>query len=81
MSNVKTIKGVSENSWGSFKAIAAQSNVKMGKLFEKMVGEYREKSEEFWDDVLKGEKILSDKEAKSMLDTVTKLRKDMGFRR
>ena len=54
---------------------------KMGKLFEKMVGEYREKSEEFWDDVLKGEKILSDKEAKSMLDTVTKLRKDMGFRR
>ena len=53
----------------------------MGKLFEKMVNEYEERSEEFWNDILKGEKILSEKEAKDMERIVARLREDVGFRK
>lgn len=81
MGEVKTIKGVAEDSWSSFKGIAARNNMKMGKLFEKMVDEYREKSEEFWDDILKGEKILSEKEAEDMKKIVLRAREDAGFRK
>ena len=33
-----------------------------------------------WDEILKGEKIISDKEAEDMLKIVKKLRKEKGFR-
>lgn len=81
MGEIKTIKDVGEDSWSSFKSIAAKNSMKMGKLFEKMVNEYNEKSEGFWNDILKGEKILSEKEAEDMKKIVSRVRGDIGFRK
>ena len=80
MSSVKTIKGVDEEAWSEFKSLAAKDKVKMGRLFEKMVVEYKKKSNEFWDGILKGPRIISDAEAKIMEETVKKIRKEYGFR-
>ena len=80
MNGIKTIKGVEEDSWSSFKSLAAKSNLKMGKFFEKMVDEYTVKSEDFWDDIRNCEKILSDKEAEDMLKVVRMVREVIGFR-
>ncbi|MBI2208823.1 hypothetical protein HYU50_04990 [Candidatus Woesearchaeota archaeon] len=80
MGSVKTIKGVDEETWSEFKSLAAKDKVNMGSLFEKMVVEYKKKSNEFWDDVLKGPKIITDGEAKAMGEAVKKIRKEHGFR-
>ena len=55
--------------------------MKMGKLFDRMIEEYKEKSKDFWDGILKGPHVLSKEEADSMLDTVKNIRKEYGFRR
>ena len=80
MSSVKTIKGVDEETWSEFKSLAAKDKVKMGRLFEKMVVEYKKKSNEFWSDILKGPRIISDGEAKIMEEAAKKIRKEYGFR-
>ena len=38
------------------------------------------KSKDLWNNILYGEKLLSDKEAKEMHEQVAKLRKEYGFR-
>ena len=73
MSSVKTIKGVDEETWSEFKSLAAKDSVKMGKLFEKMVVDYNKKSSEFWADILRGPKIISDAEAEAMEKTLKKI--------
>ena len=45
-----------------------------------MVIEYKKKSDGFWDDILKGPKIINDKEAKIMENAVKRIRKEQGFR-
>ena len=81
MPTVKTIKDVDEEAWLEFKSIAARNKMKMGKLFGRMIEEYKEKSKDFWDEILKGPHVLSKEEADSMLDTVKNIRKEYGFRR
>ena len=80
MESVKTVKGVNRETWLKFKELAARKGVTMGKLFENMLREYERRSEDFWNEILSGEKRLSDKEAEDMLKTVKKLRKERGFR-
>jgi len=80
MGEVKTIKGVDEDSWSSFKSIAAKNNMKMGKLFEKMVDEYHDKSKYVWDKILNPGYTISEKEAVYMKRTIKKIRGDLGFR-
>jgi len=80
MPTVKTIKDVDEEAWLEFKSIAARNNVKMGKLFEKMVGSYKEESRKVWNNILNPGKILNDKEAEDMEKFVKDLRKEKGFR-
>jgi len=80
MTSVKTIKGINEDAWSSFKSIAAKNNMKMGKLFEEMLDRYKQDSKRFWDEILNGEKILSDKEAEDIEKSIKKLRKEKGFR-
>ena len=63
-----------------FKSIAARNNMKMGKLFGKIVSDYKEESRKFWDKILNSGKILSDKEANDMEKFVKNLRKENGFR-
>ena len=48
--------------------------------WEKITDDYEERNRRFWDDILHGEKILSDKEADEMESFVKKLRKEKGFR-
>ena len=80
MSAVKTIKDVDEDAWLEFKSIAARNKIKMGKLFTKMVEEYKEKSKSFWDDIFKGPPVLSKEEADAMMETSKRIRKEYGFR-
>ena len=80
MHTVKTIKGVEEDAWLEFKSIAARNNINMGKLLGKMVSEYKEKNDNFWDKILNSGKILSNKEAEDMQRLVKRLRKEKGFR-
>lgn len=77
---MKAIKGVSEDVWQEFKAIAVRQNTTMGKLFENMVSDYKRISRKFWNDILTGEKILSDREAEEMIVEIAKSRKEYGFR-
>lgn len=81
MPAVKTIKGIDEQAWLEFKSIAARSRMKMGKLFERMVEDYKEKTGSFWDDILKGPPALSKEEADAMMETVKKVREEYGFRK
>ncbi len=78
--SVKTIKNVDEEAWFELKAMANKSNVPVGKMLEKMVSFYKDKSNKFWSRILSGEKILSDKEAREMENVVKKMRKEHGFR-
>ena len=52
----------------------------MGKLFVDMVEEYKKKTNEFWDDILKGPAVISDEEARAMEETISRIRKEYGFR-
>ena len=78
--DIKTIKGVDDNTWNNFKSLAALNGVNMGKMFEKMVNEYNEKNKKVWDNILNNEKILNDKEANLILNSSKKIRKEMMFR-
>ena len=80
MENIKTIKGINRETWLMFKELAAKKGMKMGDLFENMIKEYSKRSEDFWKEILSGEKRISDDEAEDMLKTVRELRKDKGFR-
>jgi DNA repair photolyase len=77
---LKTIKGINDESWAEFKSIAAKNKINMGKLFERMLEEYKKRSEEAWKVILSGKKILSDKEAEDMKKIIEESRKDYGFR-
>tara|TARA_Y100000034_G_C6529719_1_gene228212 strand:+ start:223 stop:465 length:243 start_codon:yes stop_codon:yes gene_type:complete len=77
---LKTIKGINENSWAEFKSLAAKNKIKMGLLFERMLEDYKKKSEESWNLILSGKKILSDKEAENMKKTIEESRREYGFR-
>ena len=81
MSEVKTIKGVSNEAWNSFKSIAARNGMGMGKAFENMVDRYEKDSSDFWESILNWGKILSDKEASAMMKTIKKSRNEYGFRK
>jgi hypothetical protein len=78
---VKTIKDVDEEAWTEFKSIAAKNKMKMGKLFETMVEDYKGKIGNFWDEILKGPALLSKEEADAMLGTVKRIRKEYGSRK
>jgi len=76
---VKTIKDVDEYIWREFRSLAARDNVKMGRLFEMMVEEYKKRRAKVWDEILKGKPGLSKKDADAMLKTVASLLKECGF--
>lgn len=80
MAEVKTIKGVDDDAWIEFKSLAAKNNQTMGSFFGKLIGSYKEDSRAVWDDILNTEPILTEKEARNMMKTVTAMRKERGFR-
>ncbi len=78
--SIRTIRGIDRDKWLRFKELAARKRVSMGDLFENMVEEYEKKTEEFWDEILSGERRISDKDAEDMHKSVKELRKERGFR-
>ena len=80
MSEVKTIKNVDDEIWAEFKSYAAKNKVNMGTFLKTLVHEHEKARASVWDNILKGEKILSDKEAEGMHKTVRRLRKEWGYR-
>lgn len=77
---VKSIKGIGKEKWMEFKSLAAKRDVSLGNLFESMVEDYDKRSDLVWEEILKGEKILSDDEAREIGESVKKIRKERGFR-
>ena len=77
---IRSIKNVDEETWREFKAIAAKHNVKMSSLLKIMIKEFEKNSKDFWNEILNGEKLMSDKEAEEMKILTIKLRKEKGFR-
>ena len=80
MTEVKTIKDVDAQTWAEFKSLAAKNKLKLGIFFKIILKEYEKTAKVFWKDILEGEKILSDKEADEIEDTVKRIRKERGFR-
>ncbi len=76
----KTIKNIDEEDWNEFKSRAAKANVSLGTYFKVMLEESEKKTEEFWDDILSGEKVLDDEEAEKLTDEIERLREERGFR-
>lgn len=77
---VKTVKGIKEKEWRTFKALAAEKNLTMGTLFEMMVEDYSKHADSLWEKILCGKRILSEKEAKELEKAVKSMRKEHGFR-
>ena len=76
----KTIKGIDEEDWNEFKSRAAKANVSLGTYFKVMLEESEKNTEEFWDMVLSGNKLLNDEEANELEKEVEHLREERGFR-
>ena len=77
---IRSIKGVGKEKWIEFKSLAAKKNVSLGNLFEIMLEDYNKRADFLWNKILKGEKILSDKEADELEEIVNETRKERGFR-
>ncbi len=80
MMTTKTIKNVDEEDWNEFKSRAAKANVSLGTYFKVMLKESEEKTDEFWNMLLSGEKLLDDDEAEKLKEEVNRLRSERGFR-
>ena len=76
----KCIKYVDEETWREFKILAAKNNLKMAALLKIMINEFEKNNRKFWDEILYGEKLMTDKEAEEMKKITKKIRKERGFR-
>ena len=56
----KTIKDIDENTWTTFKSYAAKNNIKLGNFFKTLVEEHKMNTEKFWEEILFGEKIITE---------------------
>lgn len=79
MESIRTIKNVDEETWNNLKIISKRNRMNMGKTFRLIINEYRGKNN-FWNKILNNKKILSDTEAKAIMENVRESRKEKGFR-
>ncbi len=77
---LKTIKNIREEKWAELKSIAAKEHIPIGKLVENMIDSYTKYAGDFWNEILYGEKHLSDKEAAEMKKVVAELRNEKWFK-
>ena len=77
----KALKGVSEDKWAEFKAIAANRNVSMGELFGEAVDALgKEKSKSQWERILAW-KAKDPKEVEGIVERIKGFRKGFELRR
>ena len=77
---VRTIKDVDDETWKLMKEAARREKLKMGVLLKEIVKEHKTKPSKFWSVILNGKPLLTEREAKEMVKTVAKLRKESGYR-
>lgn len=78
--DTRTIKGIREEKWRKLKEIAARRRVSMGEAVENMIDNYEERNETFWDEILSGEAIISEKESEELRKSAEKIRKGWRMR-
>ena len=77
----KALKGVSDEKWAEFKAIAASRNMPMGELFNEAVDALaEEKSESQWEKLLSW-KAKDPKEVEGIEERIKEFRKGFKLRR
>ena len=77
----KALKGVSEDKWAEFKAIAANRDVSMGELFNEAVDALaKEKSKSQWERILANRVEHTPKEWAAIEKKVKDFRKDFELR-
>lgn len=77
---LKTIRNVDEETWRMFKMLSARAGVGMGTLLRIMVTEFEKNNKKFWSSLLNQKRILSDEEARDIININEGLRKERGFR-
>ncbi len=81
MSEVKTIKGVDEEIWADFKAIAEKEDRKMAEVLADLVKYYKERNiKKNWEEILTVKEPLTEYEAKMVEKRIKEFRKDFKFR-
>ncbi len=78
--DIKTIKGVDEETWMEFKALAVKKRLTMSKLLAAMIKEYSKSANKVWNEILYGRRILSNKEADDLHIITKKIRKESWVR-
>lgn len=77
------IKNVDEENWHFLKVEAAKERVTIGKLFNRVVEEYKNKGREdttkAWEKIFRGKPILSKEETKRMHMNIKSFRKEFDF--
>jgi len=76
----KCIKDVDEKTWRDFRALAIKNNLKMASLLRIMIDNFEKNNRKFWNEILHGEKLMTDKEAEDMIKIIKQIRKERGFR-
>ena len=76
----RTIRNVDEETWRNFKLLAVKLGTNMAILLRTMVKEFEKNNIEFWDQLLHGERLLSESEAQDMMEISERVRKERGFR-
>ena len=77
---VKTIKGIEEETWADFRSICTKNRLSTGQCFQKIITFYKHNAKDFWEDILSGKKILSHDEAQDIRMMTQRIRKERGFR-
>jgi len=77
---IKCIKDVDEETWRNFRALAIKNKIKMSILLKIMIDEFEKNNKKFWEEILYGEKLMSDKDAEEMSKITKKMRKERIFR-
>lgn len=77
---IRTIKNVDQETWSTFKGLAARSNMKAGEMLKIMVEEYQKKKDNVWNNILKHKSVLTNKEHQRFEKEATDARKEYGWR-
>lgn len=75
METVKTIKGVKEEDWETFRKMAKRHKMNMGEYFSRLVR--KNPPPMTWERLLSMPKLISDAEAEDMLKRARAMRKDL----
>lgn len=80
MGEVKTIKGIDDETWTDFKSLAVRNRMKAATMFKVLVDEYGRKTSGFWDNIFRHKPIFSPKEYDEIEARMKKIRKEYGWR-